>query len=176
MSWNLHAIFQDVGLQAVITEFLIRCSNLVFAPSVPSVLGSQAGPAHCIHCCCHCGPEQAGPASLQAGAAPAHQPHSVTFAPQTEQLTSPGAQQQLKPVLKQTGDFNTKKVELRAGAARAGRPRPRSLSTTSIAQNQFCRHGSRHQAGPAIDVAVLFPPGRLQFPIPPQRGSTSWKK
>ena len=127
----LHAIFQDVGLQAVITEFLIRCSNLVFAPSVPSVLGSQAGPAHCIHCCCHCGPEQAGPASLQAGAA--HQPHSVTFAPQTEQLTSPGAQHQLKPVLKQTGDFNTKKVELRAGAARAGRPRPRSLSTTSIA-------------------------------------------
>merc|ERR1719278_2352105 len=44
---------QDVGLQAVITEFLIRCSSIVFAPNNPPP-PMQMAPSHCMHCCCHC--------------------------------------------------------------------------------------------------------------------------
>ena len=118
---HLHAIFQDVGLQAVITEFLIRCSSMVFAPSIPSVLNSQVNPSHCIHCCCHCDiPKQQ---DAIKDVPPGN--HSVTFAKNTSQTT------QLKPVLKNS-ESNTKKVELRVNN-NPNRPRPRSVAVPNPA-------------------------------------------
>jgi len=112
---------QDVGLQAVITEFLIRCSSLVFAPSVPSVLSPQSNPSHCIHCCCHCDiPKQQ---DAIKDVPPGN--HTVTFAKNTSQTT------QLKPVLKNS-ESNSKKVELRVNN-NPNRPRPRSVAVPNPA-------------------------------------------
>ena len=124
---NLDQLLQDVGLQAVITEFLIRCSTSVFS-AVPA-----APPAgHCVHCCCQCSngttgnKEQAAPSTKETGNN--NNNHSVTFAKSPQSAATISSQYNLgssllKPALKTTDSVaGGQDIELRLD--RPTRPRP----------------------------------------------------
>lgn len=129
---------QDVGLQAVITEFLIRCSTSVFS-AVPA-----APPAgHCVHCCCQCSngttgnKEQAAPNTKETGTGNNNNNHSVTFAKSPQSAATISSQYNLgssllKPALKTTDSVaGGQDIELRLD--RPTRPRPRSVAVPNPA-------------------------------------------
>jgi len=83
-------------LQAVITEFLIRCAGTVFAPPSPS---HHTVPSHCTHCCCHC-------TSTKPTNNNNNNNNTVTF---STNVTTVG-QGNLKPVLKNSESKNKTEI------------------------------------------------------------------